>query len=114
MSCSAFGVSTTFGLTVPDDLIVDEATLEETVEIDEIMGPDSEYARACPLPYGERTVTVRGRGDMVHATLTASIMNEGDLVVTSRKRTESNTAEPRFEIVARAFFTRGTPILTPP
>jgi hypothetical protein len=104
-----FNVGTTFGIATPSGCVVEESNQEDTVELDEVRGGNGEIARVCPKTYGVRTASIRGRGDMPHATLVAGGITLGSSFVTSRIRREKNTGEPSFEINSKAYFNVNEP-----
>lgn len=99
-----FNVTDFWNIDVPDGCVVEESSCRDSVGVDEVLGPDGEYARVCPKPFGQTTASIRGRGDMPHATLVAQDIGIGDAYVSSRMRREKNDGEPSFEITQKSYY----------
>ena len=98
-------VEDNFGLTPPTNGYVEESSIEETVEWIEIPSK-GKIVDACPQKHGNRSVSIRGYGDVGPGALPLGEFTEGEIQLTSRRRTESNSDKPKFDFSGQGFFNR--------
>lgn len=96
---SVIGVTVPTSPTVPTSGVIEEATIETTVDIKTITGKDGVVAIAAPAKYKKVVTTIRGYG--VATTSFAGMTAGAGLAagkVSEIKHSESNEDFPKFEV----------------
>ena len=101
---AAIGVTNLFGIASPTGCVVNESSIDRTVEIKTIKSQAGVTVRAVPAKMSEHKISIKGKGIPALSLVAAdSAITEGDVVVNSISVDESNEDFPDFTLEAIAY-----------
>jgi hypothetical protein len=99
---TAFGVTSTFGLTAPTGSFLQSSERTQEVEVVTIKGADGQTDVAQAKPRSKTTVTIRTKGEAVLATVPTAATFSG-LTITSAKYSQTNDDFSTSEVTGTLF-----------
>ena len=100
---ATFGVSNITNLTAPTGGYINEATVDESIEVATVRDEQGVTRIAKAKKLITVTETIKGKGDPELANITAGGFTEDTVKIIEAKGTESQDDFPDFEIVGRVF-----------
>lgn len=100
---ATFGVSNITNLSAPSGGYINEADVDESIEVAEVRDEAGNVVIAKPKKMITVTETIKGKGDPALAAVTAGGFSEDTVKIIEAKGTESKDDFPDFEIVGRLY-----------
>jgi hypothetical protein len=100
---ATFAVSNITNLTAPTGGYINEASVDESLEVAEVRDENGDVVIAKPKKLITVTETIKGKGDPEISAVTAGGFTEDTVKIIEAKGTESQDDFPDFEIVGRVF-----------